>query len=232
VKKGLLKKDIDSNYCKCYNIIMNEALGLYKDDEFSLEELVATAKAILEGVAYRSTDGRVAMIPDARTVRYYQTVGVLAKPLRYEGRSAVYGYHHLLQLIAVKLLQAQGLSLAQIQNVMIQLSLKDLEKQLNIITNEQDKILPPSSTKEEEDQGKATFFMRKLEDKLSGVYEEPIRDWVPIYKKPTDPIGRELIAVEIRPGISVMIDPARVKDASGVMERIRRILQKNLGDLE
>jgi DNA-binding transcriptional MerR regulator len=211
---------------------MSEDLGFYKNDEFTIGELVITAKAILEDVAYRSVDGRVAAIPDARTVRYYQTVGILAKPLRYEGRSAIYGYYHLLQLLAIKLLQAQGLSLAQIQKVMIQLSRKDLEKQLNMMTSEQDQSLSSSSNKKEHDQGKPTFFMGKLEDKVLDICEEPIKDWVPIYKKPTDPIGRELIAVEIRTGISVMINPAKVKNANAVMERIRRILQKNLGDLE
>jgi len=211
---------------------MSEDLGFYKNDEFTIGELVITAKAILEDVAYRSVDGRVAAIPDARTVRYYQTVGILAKPLRYEGRSAIYGYYHLLQLLAIKLLQAQGLSLAQIQKVMIQLSRKDLEKQLNIMTSEQDQRLSTSSKKKEQDQGKPTFFMGKLEEKVLDICEEPIKDWVPIYKKPTDPIGRELIAVEIRTGISVMINPAKVKNANAVMERIRRILQKNLGDLE
>jgi DNA-binding transcriptional MerR regulator len=40
------------------------------------------------------------------------------RPLSYEGRQATYGRRHLLQLVAIKLLQQQGLSLAQVQQAL------------------------------------------------------------------------------------------------------------------
>ncbi len=47
-------------------------------------------------------DQRVRAVPDARTVRYYQSIGLVDRPER-EGREAVYRWRHLLQVVAVKL---------------------------------------------------------------------------------------------------------------------------------
>lgn len=101
-----------------------------KTAEFALDglcekaaELLATAYATSAG----ATDARVRDLPDARTVRYYQTIGLLDRPLRYDGRKAVYGYRHLLQTVCVKLLQARGLSLVQVQQVLSVASTAKLE---------------------------------------------------------------------------------------------------------
>lgn len=61
------------------------------------------------------SDQRVQAAPDARTVRYYQTIGLLDRPVRYDGRTARYGHRHLLQLVAIRTLQSNGLSLSQVQ---------------------------------------------------------------------------------------------------------------------
>ncbi|HYY52661.1 MAG TPA: MerR family transcriptional regulator [Myxococcales bacterium] len=66
------------------------------------------------GLLGAAPDGRVSAAPDARTVRYYTTLGLLDRP-RIEGRQARYGERHLLQLLAIKALQAFDLPLAEIQ---------------------------------------------------------------------------------------------------------------------
>jgi len=66
------------------------------------------------GLLGAAADGRVSDAPDARTVRYYTTLGLLDRP-RIEGRQARYAERHLLQLLAIKALQAFDLPLAQIQ---------------------------------------------------------------------------------------------------------------------
>ncbi|MBY0525412.1 MAG: helix-turn-helix domain-containing protein [Gemmataceae bacterium] len=60
-------------------------------------------------------NGRVRGVPDQRTIRYYTTLGLLDRPAEMRGRTALYGRRHLLQLVAIKRLQANGLSLAEIQ---------------------------------------------------------------------------------------------------------------------
>jgi DNA-binding transcriptional MerR regulator len=60
-------------------------------------------------------NGRVRDVPNERLIRWYATVGLVDPPLTRKGRVARYGQRHLLQLVAVKRRQAEGRSLAEIQ---------------------------------------------------------------------------------------------------------------------
>lgn len=59
-------------------------------------------------------DNRVSPVPDARTIRYYTTLGMIDRP-RISGRQAMYGRRHVLQVLAIKALQAINLPLSEIQ---------------------------------------------------------------------------------------------------------------------
>jgi DNA-binding transcriptional MerR regulator len=85
--------------------------------ELDLEALVAAVDPLWARLP-PPADARTSAQLDARTVRYYQTVGVLPKPLRYDGRRALYGHDHLVRLVCVRALQAQGHSLAQVQRAL------------------------------------------------------------------------------------------------------------------
>lgn len=102
------------------------ALHQHRDATFRLTALVDLANGLLPRLTAAS-DGRVATAFDARGVRYYQSIGVVQKPLRYEGRAAIYGYTHVLQLICAKALQGKGLKLAQVQRALAGASLAQLE---------------------------------------------------------------------------------------------------------
>lgn len=84
------------------------------DGLITIDALGAAVAAALEG-ADSPDSGRVRAIPDVRTIRYYTTLGLLDRPAEMRGRTALYGERHVLQLVAVKRLQAEGLSLADIQ---------------------------------------------------------------------------------------------------------------------
>ncbi len=94
-----------------------------KDEVWRFDELAALA-AHLVNVAGSSK--RVRWNPQPRTIRYYTTIGLLDCPLYLEGRVAFYGRKHLAQIVAIKKLQATGLSLAQIQERLAGLPDKDL----------------------------------------------------------------------------------------------------------
>lgn len=82
---------------------------------WTLDELVGRVSAALSSAAYPgSPNGRVRDLPDRRAVRWYTTTGLVDRPIM-QGRNAAYRTRHLLQVVAVKRLQAQGLSLAEIQ---------------------------------------------------------------------------------------------------------------------
>ena len=77
---------------------------------------------------------RIRETPDLRLVRYYTTLGLLDRALEFRGRTAFYGRRHLLQLAAIKRLQAQGMSLAAIQTRLCGLPDAELEAIARIST--------------------------------------------------------------------------------------------------
>lgn len=81
--------------------------------DFSLDELVEWLAGVCAELP-AAGDARVAAAPDARTVRYYQSLGLVDRPA-YRGRQARYGRRHALQAAAVKRLQAAGYRLDQVQ---------------------------------------------------------------------------------------------------------------------
>jgi DNA-binding transcriptional MerR regulator len=83
--------------------------------DWTLDELVDRVRAALAVGYPGQRSGRVREVPDARAIRYYTTLGLVDRPAVVGGRGARYGERHLLQLVAIKRLQAQGLSLAEVQ---------------------------------------------------------------------------------------------------------------------
>jgi MerR HTH family regulatory protein len=83
--------------------------------QWTLDQLAERVGAALS-VDYRGqVSGRVREVPDQRAIRYYTTIGLVDRPAAMRGRTALYVRRHLLQLVAIKRLQAQGRSLARIQ---------------------------------------------------------------------------------------------------------------------
>jgi DNA-binding transcriptional MerR regulator len=85
----------------------------------------AAARAVAASGA--APDNRQAKaVPAARMIRYYTARGLLPRP-GSRGRALVYGRRHLLQLVAIKRLQGEGLSLDQIAERLAGLPDSDLE---------------------------------------------------------------------------------------------------------
>jgi DNA-binding transcriptional MerR regulator len=85
---------------------------------WTLDELAAAVeKALSEGYE-GAASGRVRDIPDRRTIRYYTTLGLIDRPAAMRGRTALYDRRHLLQIVAIKKLQARGQSLTEVQQAL------------------------------------------------------------------------------------------------------------------
>ena len=82
---------------------------------WTLDELLDRVSAALAAEYSGAPNGRVRDVPDKRAVRWYATTGLVDRPSAMRGRSALYEKRHLLQLVAVKRLQSQGRTLADIQ---------------------------------------------------------------------------------------------------------------------
>lgn len=85
------------------------------DTTFRIGELSELAARAFDGMAIGQHSARVREIPDIRTIRYYTMLGLLDRPVAMKARTALYGPRHLLQLLAIKRLQAQGRSLVEVQ---------------------------------------------------------------------------------------------------------------------
>ena len=81
---------------------------------WTLDELTERVGAALSVGYDGQPSGRVRHLPDQRAIRWYTTIGLVDRPAATRGRTAMYGPRHLLQLVAIKRLQARGLSLVSI----------------------------------------------------------------------------------------------------------------------
>ncbi len=104
----------------------------------------AVRAALRESGHSRAASGRVTAVPNPRTIRYYSTIGLVDRPTAMWGRTALYGRRHLLQLVAIKHLQARGLSLEAIQGRLAGLPSAELERLVAVRPDLQPSRLTPS----------------------------------------------------------------------------------------
>jgi DNA-binding transcriptional MerR regulator len=86
-----------------------------QEPRWTLDELAEQVETALAVDYHGQASGRVRAVPDPRAIRWYTTIGLIDRPVAHRGRTALYGPRHLLQLVAVKRLQARGLPLVSVQ---------------------------------------------------------------------------------------------------------------------
>ena len=80
---------------------------------WSLRDLTTLAGAILDASAVRPVNAAASTHPTERTVRFYVTRRLVARP-EGRGTAATYSYRHLLQVLTIKLRQMEGATLETI----------------------------------------------------------------------------------------------------------------------
>jgi DNA-binding transcriptional MerR regulator len=91
---------------------------------YSLEELAASVQTWCDEHRVRPANGQAAEAITERTIRYYRTLGLLDAPLG--GYLKTFAEKHRLQLLAIRLYQAQGLPLRKIREELYGRSEADL----------------------------------------------------------------------------------------------------------
>jgi DNA-binding transcriptional MerR regulator len=108
-----------------------------KTDEpmLTLDELSEEVGQLLNRYALLGAqqDNRVSPVPDARTIRYYTTLGLIDRPT-ISGRQAHYTKRHVLQILSIKALQAINLPLSEIQTRLYGRSDAELESLLTSLS--------------------------------------------------------------------------------------------------
>lgn len=158
-------------------------------DLWTIDELCAQAALALATDYNGAPNARIRDVPDLRTLRYYTTLGLLDRPAEMKGRTALYGRKHLLQIVAVKRLQTQGLSLAEIQ----QRLLGKTEKELAVIAQVSERAAKPARRgfwKREE--GNASPAPAPKEETPSlPLHGVPLREQVTLLFAPLRPLTEE-----------------------------------------
>jgi DNA-binding transcriptional MerR regulator len=92
----------------------------------------AAARILAESGAARQGRGTVTELPDERTVRYYLAESLLPPAEEKQGTASVFGFRHLLQLLVVKKLQAEGLPIRAIRELVTGKTERQLERLLGV----------------------------------------------------------------------------------------------------
>lgn len=101
-------------------------VSMEPERRYTLAELAEASASALDALGIAARNGQVRDRPDARTIRYYTALGLVARPAEMTGRTALYGDRHLLQVLAVKAMQAHGASLADVQRTLVGASADEL----------------------------------------------------------------------------------------------------------
>jgi DNA-binding transcriptional MerR regulator len=86
-------------------------------EDFRVDELLEIANRLVEIIAPVQPSDRVAETLSERTLRYYISEGLVDRPSGKEGAAALYSFRHLLQLLALKRLQASYFPVKRIKEI-------------------------------------------------------------------------------------------------------------------
>ena len=95
-------------------------------EKLSVAELARTVNRWCEENRVEPASGQVGERVTERNIRYYRTLGLVDPPDAGAGRG--YSEKHRLQVVAIRLLQARGLPLNRIQQLLYGRSLDDLRR--------------------------------------------------------------------------------------------------------
>ncbi|MGH9224803.1 MAG: MerR family transcriptional regulator [Acidimicrobiales bacterium] len=155
---------------------------------YRIDELAEEAASALVATGTVPPSARVSALPDRRMLRYYTTLGLLDRPTEVRGRTAYYGRRHLLQIVAIKRLQAAGASLAEVQHRLAGVSTTDLERIAD---------LPPDNGA-----GQTRPFWQAAPVESGSWHAN--RSQAPETARRTD-----VAAVRLGPGVTLVLDAAR-----------------------
>lgn len=106
----------------------------------SIEQLAAKITAWCDQFEVVPANGQVAADTQARTLRYYRTLGLMDPP-----QGGGFSERHFLQACAVRVLQAQGLPLSRIHSMIFGRSDDELRSILQAAESNAPPELPPTS---------------------------------------------------------------------------------------
>ena len=191
--------------------------GLREQKFVGTAQLAEEASRLLSRLVPHQERQSVSLVPDERTVRYYSAEGLLSPPEGKQGLNSVYGYQHLLQLLVIKRLQAEHLSIRKIRELVDGKSADELENLLEV--NEPDEAGGSKNA--------ATRYLESLIRRPAGRAQVPAAAPATLsHISPSSAWSR----IEVEPGLELHLrDDYRLPD--DVRER-QRLARKILDEIE
>jgi len=97
-----------------------------------LLEFAAVCERVMSELDLEQIRGTVTSVPDERTIRYYLAEGLIQSSEERQGTASVFGYLQVLQLVAVKKLQAEHLPIRKIRELVDGKNEQELETLLGV----------------------------------------------------------------------------------------------------
>ncbi len=197
-----------------------------EEPHWSLEELVQVANVQLpQFLPEEKAHTRVREDVTPRLVRHYASQGMLDEPLK-EGREARYLYRHLLQLLLVRRLLAEGYGASAIDKLAISKTNQELEELLQ--GGVQLTIIPANP---------ALAFLQQVQQRQAPPAKSPasMPPSIPVSPVPVSPpspepqVASQWTRVEVLPGLELHIRhdfvyPSSGQEQQGLLQLIRQIL--------
>jgi DNA-binding transcriptional MerR regulator len=102
-------------------------IALLAEERWTISDLARITNAGLRIAGIHAVGRRAADTVTDRTIRYYTTLGLVDRPAGWQGVQGLYGRRHLMQLLAIKRRQSDGLSTHELQRQLPDLSNARLE---------------------------------------------------------------------------------------------------------
>jgi DNA-binding transcriptional MerR regulator len=187
------------------------------EPRWTLDELAERVDTALAVDYSGPPSGRVRAVPDRRAIRWYTTIGLIDRPVAHRGRTALYGPRHLLQLVAVKRLQARGLPLVAIQQELAGAT----DSQLAQVARLPEGVAPGPATPATRGKARRAGFWRERPAAFTVAADAAT------LTDPTDPVGpagptpATLRGVRLGDGATLLLEPGRELGA----EDVRAVLE-------
>lgn len=110
-------------------VTLSTATSVSVSKSLSIEELAAEVQEWVQAHRVVPANGQAAEAISERNIRYYRTLGLVDPPL--SGGQRGFGEKHKLQLIGIRLLQAHGLPLRRIRELLFGLDERKLRELLH-----------------------------------------------------------------------------------------------------
>ena len=201
---------------------------------WNINQLRSTVALALEEIDYTGPpSSRVRAVPDTRTIRYYTTLGMIDKPAEMRGRTAYYDKRHVVQIVAIKKLQAEGMALNAIQQKLASLTDRKIVRLATIPNTFWEKVSAKitqtqSNAASELTSARNSVKRKKARSNSSSTDRSKTDFWASPIETESAPRGASprfqpigSVRIEIQPGIFLVIDETNDLTVEQLSQRLQ-----------